>query len=1707
MDDNHLEKLDDPNPNSEQLTGSVSTPVVQSQLCSSCRFERAAVICSVCNEIPVVDNFVSLDVNTPKTDDSNSSNLNLNEIYFQKSVSLSSKKEDEENKSENKGVNLDVLMRKGNMVYCQECFDDIHKAMANHIPVDIFQLKVNLDDTNNQSTLELDEQLEPEAPITASDIPEEHLEVTQQNFLEATEQNHPEITQNNVTEDTEQNEQEVTEQNNPEETENPVQNDPEDIEQSEQEVTEQNHLEVHDHVCPIESTIANNFPDDLDEENIIASILHELVSISSSNLEQEEKQQLSDNNIMIQGKVEELFKDLNNLNIRCEQFNDVKQSIRTMNDLIRDDLFMDFGVISTMIRLKLDEVSNRIKLKLKDAYSVVRDKQVEISNKISEIKVLTDRIKMLQELRNFNSNHSIHDLPFSNFSNDQLKMTDEVILQEIECAQQHIIQINEELKRITEFTGNETKSISIGDCSALNASTNSEQNNSQASSSLFIDNSLYPKFNYFVDTRKLVEAIQEIEVQIGSTDILNPKTYFLGNDNDSTHNLERLQYSNNSSFYCSVTSGIMDEGNFWLQLNFNDTDLNNNNNNNVDSSLSRASNVKINMFIEEMSKYIRKKRIGDKSWQTFSEAKRKPETNEKCFVLEPKTRKWLRARVVSYENGNCKLRFLDTGYNHVESNQFNLGELLIWHDFDLANYPARTIKCVLQKPESQEQQSPISEYVKNICLETKFYFKDTLANRNFKCELIEPVEVPGWETLTSDELTWIVKLHKIGASSEESSSINQMIDTYNNHELLVLENKAIDKNKFRSIDFRVQSGMVGIANSLIRTNCTEAPSEPPTKLSTSSSFTVHNNNPNPNVTDSESTSKGVSDVHYIASSVANSFSDKVVEEVFRPELVKTTAESLPVVAMSASAEMHVLSFKIDHCEENLDVKDQKDNNRYFQDRDGICRVDENISSSGIFWIRPLVGNTIFKNISRLIGDQMAKTHAKSFAELQITPEKDKKCFFLFQTKNGNGKEWNRGFIEDVQEYVCQIRNLDRGNRIKTHLNHVYPHSHSEIQQPKYLAIRCSISRESVQVNDIQFKKILVQRTLKDTEFAKSFNMIEQVIIDNQICWFTILKATEHANTTINDAILNYKMPQSKSSDVIGTLRIRDEEVPNEFAQAISLQNQNFGQIQVENMRQQIFNDVMDNVRSAFNGGVMHGHGGAGEEGVYKSLAHPLMQNFLDHAVNLSSMPPSVHRGYTQVQTESKTKNKKKKNNRNNKYNRETKDDTHLDNIHPHPHDNHSRRRSRSTDSKEHHLSKIDQTHPSIFNNQTNPNNNTHNPELPQTQSQDRPVILNIPEPTSKLFTSDSDAAPNSMNYARQQAANRRNNNRGDKRNSHPAASSCKTDGVPKGCGRRHDHDDQGGHGNGGRSWSSRPGNNMNSNSDGRDGGREATGGQRQGYGQGDQTNTGKKQALGCDNNEEEAYDDCGYTSVHQAVILNTFPNNHTDCRFIAQSEPQSVPYVVNWATNDDQELNSSAFNDVFIEDNYNCRTDNDYDDSKYGDDSDEQIISENINTESPEFYEYPIFSSDSRHNLTISPSTSEHTKIRVTSLKEDANSSEELAAGTSKLTKSRCVYSIVHADRLPEEELTTDVADGNRGCFIPEKCRGSSKNEDLNSKDLCRNFLSKWNPDYLRNDNDFDLLGQLGADDDFGELEISGVLHNENDVTTLDLTGTIAQFY
>jgi len=851
MDENHLNNTNTINTVEDKIAIAVTKDheqeeeinkkslIEQVQLCSSCRYEKACVICSICNETQSIDNFAS---NENIASQLNCSQKN-NEINITEDKDLYQNQLTEQKTEE---FDLNLLTQKGNMVYCNECFKDVHKAMLKtHVPVEIFQ-KSSFNNTN-QSKLEQES--------FDLNIKETYSENNDQNIVVTTT-----------------------------ECKYLIQNDQNKIEE-----------EVHSSNASMPEKIITT----LKEQNIdIVDLLNELVSISSSHYEQEELNRKATQAAVIQTKMTGIFDDLKNLNLRSEQFNDVKLSIKQMNDLIRNDVFLDFGTINTMIRTKLDEVTNTIKEKLKDAYSVVRDTQIKIVNKVTEIKELADRIQMLEALRlanniEYNSSNSI-DLPFSFHDDSTEKISDEEILNQINKAYEKINDINEDLRKITE------SSEYRASLSSVDTSTPSN------SCSLFVDNNLYPKFNYFIDTRKLVEAIQEINVEIGSTDILNPKTYFLGKDNE---NLDLPPaYSNHSTFLCTIQSGISNEGSFWVQLNFPngddhlfDTDKNNNITNY--DHLKRNQSNKINMFIEEISKYIRCKRIGDKTWQTYTEASRVPKKNEKCFCLEPKTRKWLRAKVKKYEKNICTVSFMDISSIHSDANKFTLDNILIWKDFDLAMYPARVVKCVLKKTESSDLAD---QYVKNICLETKFYFKDNFANKTFKCELIEPLKDE--PIIQSDELTWIVDLKKIieKVKQDEISleSVNKLIIDYNDHECLVLQNKATNKNKFSSIDIRVESGKVGVSNQLVKTKC-EQDNKQSDSLIISHSFSGQSNANNiERQTDSDSTAKAC-DTHNIASSV-NSFSEKLVEEISKSkenEKIKqiseqkthTCALSLPII--------------------------------------------------------------------------------------------------------------------------------------------------------------------------------------------------------------------------------------------------------------------------------------------------------------------------------------------------------------------------------------------------------------------------------------------------------------------------------------------------------------------------------------------------------------------------------------------------------------------------------------------------------------------------------------------------------------------------------------------------------------------------------------------------------------------------------------------
>lgn len=609
--------------------------LLKSQLCSSCEKEKATVICSICtsqNKPSNSDSIPALKVYTPD----NSPDQNIDN-YYQNNYDLIINKE--ENPTE---TNVDKLMRKGNLVYCTECFKVIHEFMdklvaSKHIPVEIFSAaKEDLEESDSM-------------PIDDS----QSEELSQINLI---------------------------------------------------------------------------------VEDRIESLIEQVVNNTEKQVKLEREY----------FKIDKFFSEISSLNQRCKQFNDVKSSIKQMNDIIRDDLHVDFGSAAQILNSKLEELSDKIKEKLKDAYSVVRDIQVKITEKINEV---DSNLKELERMRQ-----------------DAEIRAQEMRNKEAEILTQ-IQQINDELKSICEPNF-----------------ANNNANSSTFSCSLFVDNNLYPQFNYHVDLSKLIEAINDLNVQIG------PNT---GGQKAIIQSMEsNLNLVNNLEFNATIQSSLSNDGTFWIQFVAplgQDAE-----NTNILKNSFHKSQLKLNMFIEEINRFIRSKRIGDKEWQTFAELNRMPKENEKCFSLEPKTRKWLRSKVlkVDCQNKECQVRYLDTGV--TDSNTLNSFEdMLPWRDFDLVKLPYRAFKCALFKQDSEEK------FEKDIFPETRFLFKDLTSNRRIKCILVEQID--GNNNLvvnysqgndeSSEDKIWIAKIYAEYEGEKKMKNINDIIIKKNANEKILTKVK------------------------------------------------------------------------------------------------------------------------------------------------------------------------------------------------------------------------------------------------------------------------------------------------------------------------------------------------------------------------------------------------------------------------------------------------------------------------------------------------------------------------------------------------------------------------------------------------------------------------------------------------------------------------------------------------------------------------------------------------------------------------------------------------------------------------------------------------------------------------------------------------------------------------------------------------------
>ena len=487
------------------------------------------------------------------------------------------------------------------------------------------------------------------------------------------------------------------------------------------------------------------------------------------------------------------------------------------------------------MRAKLEEMSDCIKEKLKDAYSVVRDTHAKINSKIADVKSLTDQIKSLRfQLESLSVQTPPLDLPFNEFDqhneedNDACKDLSETretlafrIKAKISHAQTRLKQINDELKYICELN-----------------STNNAFNEAFITLGNHSCN-LYPKFNIYVDTSKLINDIKELSLRIAPNDVLSPKVIVSEdvNLNVDLHNLCK----SDKCLDCEVKSGITNDGIFWLQLiscddvHFRATTVVHSHQFDDNNRL-HNNKQKLNLFIEEINKYVRRKRIGDTQWLTYAELEREPVLDEKCFCLEPSTRKWVRARITSIDadKKQFQVRLMDTG--HLLTTFFTLDNLIEWKNFDLSKIAARSIRCVLFNEKSDDK------YEKDIRLETRFKFKDSTVNIDLKCVLVQPLHKIENDLHSADVYNdendnqiWLVKLYKqedvkekldvnnnqnnlenVKETQSETQCLNDYFIEFNNKEKNPNCDNVIDK-EMRCVDIRVAEGKFVSKKVMIKT--------------------------------------------------------------------------------------------------------------------------------------------------------------------------------------------------------------------------------------------------------------------------------------------------------------------------------------------------------------------------------------------------------------------------------------------------------------------------------------------------------------------------------------------------------------------------------------------------------------------------------------------------------------------------------------------------------------------------------------------------------------------------------------------------------------------------------------------------------------------------------------------------------------------------
>ena len=143
------------------------------------------------------------------------------------------------------------------------------------------------------------------------------------------------------------------------------------------------------------------------------------------------------------------------------------------------------------------------------------------------------------------------------------------------------------------------------------------------------------------------------------------------NEADECQNKEISLPDTNKIYDCTITSNISEFSKFYVKIQNKDTQY----------------------VINELSNYIRYKRITNSKWLTFDEVEIMPKINGKCFFLNEKSKKWMRGKIENIGRNikMCSIRSLDIG---VRQFRVDAEHIIDWKDFNLNDkYDFRSIRC------------------------------------------------------------------------------------------------------------------------------------------------------------------------------------------------------------------------------------------------------------------------------------------------------------------------------------------------------------------------------------------------------------------------------------------------------------------------------------------------------------------------------------------------------------------------------------------------------------------------------------------------------------------------------------------------------------------------------------------------------------------------------------------------------------------------------------------------------------------------------------------------------------------------------------------------------------------------------------------------------------------------------------------------------